>query len=86
MANKELTAKERRTLDGISLSPGEGKILEVGGRKVLVQRNKYLNKNGNPVHRVYEIDKSGNVGRSARGCGNVSLLLDSLNKRKKGYR
>ncbi len=83
MAKKVLSAADRRKLDGMSLSPGEGKIVTVGGERVLVQRNKYVDKYGNPVHRVSRVDSNGNIGKAARGNGSISLLFQKLQDRKK---
>ena len=65
---------------GLSYS-NESRICRVGKHKVLLNRSKYLNKYGNPVHTATVINNDGSVGSSYRGSGSATLIVGkALNK------
>jgi len=50
-------------ISGMSLNSGESKIEKLGKTQVLISRDKYLDRNGNPVYRASVIDASGKTGK-----------------------
>ncbi len=62
------------------LSSGQSKVVSLDdGRSVLVSRNVYLNKYGNPVYRASFLGKDGaTFGNSVRTSGSGSVVLSEL--------
>lgn len=63
-------------ISGMSLYGGESKIEKVGRKKVLITRDKYLDRNGNPVYRASVINSDGTTGKAYRSNGGPGYAVE----------
>lgn len=68
-----------RRISGMSLYSGESKIEKLGKKQVLISRDTYPDKYGNPVYRASVLDADGKTGKSYRSNGGpLHAVKDAL--------